>query len=789
MKNSFAVLSATIPAFLYVTAARADVLYDSLVKSIETAEAQARVSLEHGYYAMENGRSRIIWTVDRDMKALLRFRYARKTIQEGLIDFGSPGTKFRVISNNLCSNITVRKIGVYPGGGIDESTSDYTLDPPSASCPQPRSQMEGALDDAVSLQTDPTQTFMGNVFSGSSDLHKCPTAECRGPLSTMPAGQPVYEFNAFSTDRNGATEAFKVGFLRGSSIQFPNNAGSITTADGSGIDILNAHYNLRTKSGSGNMDNLTIAADSGQLNFTNTILDLSPGSKLAFTDVSIQQREGETTVDGGTLTGTLGSRSIITLSSNNNHDSYIKITQASVTLRDLAMEFSGDKATISGKSGDLSILADSADLYLSKDFHLLLGSTSLGLVFGCPAGSPADCKPMRWSKNGDFTAIGTIPAFGTAIRGGYFNFPGQNQVTLDSGDIQTGPLNVDSRDRVTPITGSLQRADLALHAQDWQIDNNLHVGLATVKLTSQDMTLQAGDPSPTGKLNFDGKITDLTAGGVGRFPLATGSASISLTASRNLHDDLKIDDGKVLGSLNLKGGDLSVAADATFDLHNILYYKGVGKAKLSFHVEDASVLINTPSDHSENGFPSGRTVVDVSTKPLALKLLTRLGFDDTDVAVNNGKWQITDHTGMHFDIAATVPTGELVNLNVQLGSSDIGYSTVCSPHVNINTGAYVLHAIADLTLSDVDPAHPHKFSVHDITLTPDFDADVDDRHCGYIVEGICGIIGGMTTGGIGAIGAAIACGSAINKAKSDMHDKFKTMAADKLRDMKFSPTF
>lgn len=98
---------------------------------------------------------------------------------------------------------------------------------------------------------------------------------------------------------------------------------------------------------------------------------------------------------------------------------------------------------------------------------------------------------------------------------------------------------------------------------------------------------------------------------------------------------------------------------------------------------------------------------------------------------------------------------------------------------------YTLSAKADLTLSSM----ARRFSIHDVGMTPAFDADVDDRGCGYVAIGICGIIGGLATGGFGAIAAGIACGNEVDKYKGQMNDKIRTTAADKLRDLKLDLSF
>jgi hypothetical protein len=168
-------------------------------------------------------------------------------------------------------------------------------------------------------------------------------------------------------------------------------------------------------------------------------------------------------------------------------------------------------------------------------------------------------------------------------------------------------------------------------------------------------------------------------------------------------------------------------------------------------------------------------------------LKKRVGFSDADVRVNDGIWSITDEKNLPVEINASVATGELVNLKVQQGGGALstGYTTLCSPHVNINRGDYLLNAKVDLTLS----SSARRFFARDVSLQPPFDADVDDRGCSLLAKGICGIIGGLPTGGLVAIGAAIACGNEVDKYKGQMNDKIKDTVDSTLRNLKLDLSF
>lgn len=761
--------------------ASADVLYDSIANAIETVTANAMVNLEQGYYATDNGRSRLIWAVAAGTKAKIKFHYGLGSIQSGMIDFGAKGTTVVVRSELLCSKISIRKIAVDVGGALDEANSDFTLEEPGPDCKEPRSQLTGALEDSLVLNQDPSKLFTGSVFSGSDNFRKCPDSHCHGKFEKFPLAQPITKLTLYG-DESDSTIAFNLKLFRGASIVWPNSAGFVKLGADSGLQITNATYTPQNKTGGGKLQNLSLAVDDGSLVFGSTSLMLAKGSSFAFDNLQIRAGDGSVSATGGSFTGTLGANSQITLDDSNVGKSSIAIAQASASLIDLDMEFQAGEASITGKSGKVSIEANSADLSLSPTERLLLGTTTLGLVFACPVAEP-DCHPFHWTRGGLVEVIGQITPVYSSVRGGHILFPGQNELQIDLGEIQTSDLRIDTRDNLTPITGRMTKLDLNFSTTDWKVDSNTRIGAGTLRLYSEDIGIDPGDQYPTGKLVISGKIRELSSSGVGDF-LMTGNSTFNFPASRQFRDEIKIEDGKVDGNVHVKG-NYNALADATLKIEDILYYRGVGDAKVSFHVENASASYTVSEPDQRAGFPGGQTVASMTPRTIGLALQKRFGLDKQEIKFSNGKWSMPEQN-IPVSVALTVATGELVNVNVQLGNPSIGipYKTVCSPHVNINTGSYTLNGHIVLSLAGAGG----KFKAAVDSLVPAFDADVDDRGCKTITEGICALVGSMGGGLIG-VAMGIACGDKVEEFKKQAHEKMADAADSAVKKLSVESTF
>jgi hypothetical protein len=65
---------------------------------------------------------------------------------------------------------------------------------------------------------------------------------------------------------------------------------------------------------------------------------------------------------------------------------------------------------------------------------------------------------------------------------------------------------------------------------------------ANFHLSSQDMSIVSGDAYPIGNVKVEGKLTEVSAAGVGKVPFsASGDTNFVVNASRKTQDDIKIE--------------------------------------------------------------------------------------------------------------------------------------------------------------------------------------------------------------------------------------------------------
>lgn len=754
-----------------VSQAHASPFYETIADSIDSISLQAYVRLEQGRYVTDTGVSRVIWNIPEDTRATVRLKYAYGTIQSGLIDFGATRTNVKIRSGGFCSSINIRRISVLVGGAIDESNSDFIMDRPDNDCRTPRSQLALALESSLSAQINASRAMRGQVFVASSSFRRCPNVACNGQLSSMEPAQPVYEFTTFTSGPNDP--GFQATLKEGSVLNFPNSSGYIRVSQGSSVLVESAIYNLRTDQGQGVLRNLSIVATEGVLNFGSNVLNVAPGTRIAFSNLQLKRSEEVTLVENGELSGALGGNSVLTIANAEGRSSIVSIAQAEATLTGLRMEFGPDSAKLSSRSGRFTLVANSADLHLSNEVNLLLGASNFSINFEC-ADVGSNCTPVEWSNNGDTTVQGRILPSAASLRGGSISFPGQNSLQIAGGEVELAELRVNTRNTTTPITGRIQRFEVDLRTQDWRIDENARVGAAAVKFFSDDLELQVGDPYPVGTALVEGQLTELTATGIGRFITVAAQSKFRLAVGRNPRDDMRITDGRIDAQITASG-DYDSRAKATLALRDLIYYRGLGSAKLDFAVTEARATYKVAPEGAEQGFPGGRTVVSFTPRNIALELSNPPRFSNVDIRIQNGRWEVPPQSTA-LQVELNVATGELAYFNVQLGGGDanLPYRTICGPHLNINRGNYVLKANLKLSLSSAES----KLELSNFTLQPPFDADVDDRGCNRLGQAICAFAGGAIAGNpLLGIAFGIACGRELDEYKEKMNTQIRDGAA------------
>lgn len=740
--------------------------YGSLVNAIETVNAQARVRLQKGDYVFENpNKTRLYWSLPRDQDLEIFFDYQFGNLQKGIIDFkNSPIVVLIRSQNNLCVKVKIKKITVLAGGAIDEENSSWNIMPPDSSCGTPQSELLGALEDVFVLNKDPGALFQGLIFRGSSTFRSFSSAPSAREIDILSKAQPVAKVTFFSTSETN--KAFYVKLFDGASLQLPQSSGSIVFGKGSEVEFIEVEYDLRTAVGSGRLKNFLISAKDGFIKNGNTSFMLTSGSLLQFQNVRMAANGTTLEITDGVLKGALGSGTTISVGSVEDQISRITLSQGfDVLFSGLRMMFDGTTASISATSGSIKLFASSADLNFSKNMRLLLGNVQLHMIFTCGADAPEGCVPFHSSSDGTIVAKGHILPSTTVIRGGHIAMSNQNKLIIDNGSVQTSDLIFDTENRITPLYGSFAKIDISMLAQDWELDNKTKVGTASLRIKSDNLRIESADEAPTGNMIITAQITELTASGIGSFGVITAESSLEFYISRKFKDDMQIENGKITGKANFRGDGTN--GTIRFILKELLFYRGIGSAKLGFFVDDLSTRYVLNEPRSQEGFPGGRTTVVVSNIAISANLAEKVGFDNIDIKIRDGEWKAVDVNNLDVKINIGIPTGKLVDIDVELGGGDLGapYVRVCNPQLIVRTGAYTLNGKADFSLSDAK-----KFRAYGFSMTPAIDVEIDKGGCDHTAAAICGLIG-MIAGPVGALAMAIACGEAVDEKKEELHSK------------------
>jgi hypothetical protein len=747
--------------------------YDSLVDAIDTAQAQAYVDLKKGVYETSTGDNDIAWEIKSDQKIKVKFFYGGGTLQNGVVDFGTNATfaKVRNTKDGVCIRFRILRLVVGPGGFINDSESDILMDP-DGDCTTQNSIYQASIHRIFQPNKNANKFFRGEVFAGifcNKNVQPC----AQGALQTKNQS-PISNVRFFTTtDSSGVptNEAFLVRLKSDQAIAFPGG-NFVTLGGGSQVSFGDIEYNVTSNSGDADLKDFSINAKNGSLVFGGTNLNIASGTSIKFAGLNIVKNNETVQIRGGSISGTIGDGSIVQLDATGGRESLIAVQSARLQLNNLDINFSKTGNIFSGETGFFEITTKASRLALSNEMLLLVQSSNLRLNLGCPSGAPIACRGFKWSSDGTVLVKGTIA--GAAIhlaQGGFVTLPGQNKLNIESGEMLTNVLTVDTENKKTPITGKLQNISLKLAAQDWRFDKTTSLKAAEFSLNSQELAIQKDDEFPIGEVKFKASVTDLNAKGLGNIRFASASGNADIIVRRDTGDDPKIE-GSIGGYLIVSASELNSNATASIRIHSIKYYRGYGTAKLDFSIDSATAQYLTPTikPDPEEGIPGGRFVITSSQVPLQISLLAPISFNNVEVTVDQGNWLAQDILGLPIKVKFTTPTSPVVSARLQLGQNHNYIDTSCHPEVKVLAGSYQISGLVDLKFGKL----PRTITTKNFSIDRTIEADFDSSDCKTWAAAICAIAA-SPLGPIGSTAAALACGNEVDKQK----EKFQKDVVDK----------
>src|SRR5690349_7120689 len=104
-------IALAVTYFWMVNPSWVDATYDSIANAVDSAQAQAYVTLAKGTYRSRTGDADVRWVIPTDEIAKVSFRYGAGTLQAARIDFGMNPTfaTFRTSDGN-CTRFKITRV-------------------------------------------------------------------------------------------------------------------------------------------------------------------------------------------------------------------------------------------------------------------------------------------------------------------------------------------------------------------------------------------------------------------------------------------------------------------------------------------------------------------------------------------------------------------------------------------------------------------------------------------------------------------------------------------------------
>lgn len=766
----------TLVLGLVASPSRANDFYNSFVESVDQANSQAHVTFADGVYLSAAGDSTMVWNLTGGNRASISFEYANRTLQSGSISFFYPLKVEVRAASGLCSVFTIKKLSFDVGGALDPDKSDFVLTPPSRhTCNYAKNAL--LLEKHLSITNDSGRFFHGRVFSSSEGFKKCKDSKC---MQTS-AGQPVTKVVFFSKKLpDGALDAIKVSLRRNATLRLPNSGGWIQVDEGTQAKVSQLTYDLVSESGNAFINEVTVNVRSGSISTGDNVINLENGTQVLFESIDVEQKPGITLIKDGDISGTLGGGSVLVLNSADRNKSTAIFNKGKVALKHVSMSFGAGKSSLRAQYAQIKGDVRDALFYFSGRNSLSISNLAFQIDFKCSVVAD-DCYGVEWQSGGQVKATGTISPFDATINGGSWALDTSNTLRIASGAVRAPLLKLDTTSAFFPISGKFDKLELQVQSQDIKLATGATIALATVKLSSNDLTLSPDESYPFGAMVLDGSIRSATFGTVDAVVVA--ASVMNLAISRKAADSIRIDTGSITANAEVKTS-AGNKGGASVSISEIQAYGNNFSSKLTIRLDSYQTKVVTPADYKSD--TSGGALLKVEANvnlrqvPIAASLAQPIVFDGK-LVVTNGAANVAQIKDVPLVIDLGIPAQELVYVNVNVKPLGGASTNFCNPKVSLKSGTYKVKGRADLGVTNGSVF----FALRDFALQSDISMDVEDRNCKYVAGAVCAVIGSLTGPG-GAIAGAYLCTSEADKAEHEASGKINVAVSNAITSYKFT---
>jgi hypothetical protein len=769
-----ALLTISVGASFPVRAAAASLsdTYLSIALSIETAKGNGIATLNVGRFSGNDGDLQFVVINKNTNEMAFKFDYHSGAIYSGTVDFKGAPLVVVASRNGVCVAVEIQLIIVRPGGFLDEANSKFRVINNHPDCRNPKYELAGAVAGLFKLPLLPSPFFAADWFNWQSSIRRCPPGQCADAPNRSAAS--LFKVIVFLPDvqsrRLPDAPGLTVDFADHGSIELGHGDSLLLGADSGlvfavlSIDVEHQAVMARMKNVKLNLVKGVITADGNQFIF-------GSGTKFEAFNFDIDGKNKTVTFKGTNISGTATSGTKLTISNGTSVPATtVTFASASLTLNGIDLSITNDHVRFSVISGRFESALQDADLRLGQSIRLFLRAATFNVTFGCPLGSPADCRPLVAETGQPLVSIGTIDPLSITTTAGSYEAPSLGKIELDRGELTTGTLGFDSRQKGAPIWGDITRIAVDVSSQYLQLNPGLQLRAASGTLRGEDLKISSKDSRPVGDLRFHADVIEIVIEGLGQFAALRGKATMDALLRRNEGQDIHLLDGLIRASIvaTTDGGVVT----SQLLVSDLDLFAGNGGARFSLDVPSFTYRRTIPGHEESEG---SLAEVIVRSRPEVLEAnLDEVKLDRRKIDIRSGKWTM-EKTVFGMRAALSLSDQTIVEGEVKAGGVHVCTSTVKLPFAN-----YVANFTGEIVLVQGRLG----FHTTPFVINPFPQPAIDSASCKRAVTFMCGFAGGVF-GPIGSVGTAYLCNTEFGKAEQELQDNLNKLVRDGIQSTRF----